>query len=197
MPVMYDVVPPQTVLKASTWLRIPQRAFDPISLCWEPDVLPSEVIQRNLETGFFHLQESLPITHFVDCIAIFIDGFCIKEGGEEAAAGVGVYFGPNDKRNYSEPLPDYLTPTTHGAEIHSAVVAVRLLHGILKQYPYEVVLVTHSGYLFKAMTEWIYEWRKNDYVAENGSPIKNAMMLRTLDREWSELEEKFRTSVRI
>ena len=37
-------------------------------------------------------------------IIVFTDGACSKNGYSNACAGLGVYFGENDKRNFSEKI---------------------------------------------------------------------------------------------
>jgi len=41
---------------------------------------------------------------FVPDIVVYTDGACIDNGGTNAKAGIGVYFGPKDPRNVSEPV---------------------------------------------------------------------------------------------
>jgi len=41
---------------------------------------------------------------FVPDIIVYTDGACIANGGPNAKAGIGIYFGPEDPRNVSEPI---------------------------------------------------------------------------------------------
>lgn len=57
-------------------------------------------------------------------IQIYTDGCCFRNGQPNAKAGVGVYFGPNDKRNISEPLSGSIQ-TNQRAEITAVIRALQ------------------------------------------------------------------------
>jgi ribonuclease HI len=55
------------------------------------------------ESSHASSSSSVPVTS-KDTIIAYTDGACSRNGQKGSAAGIGVYFGPNDPRNLSEPL---------------------------------------------------------------------------------------------
>ena len=59
-----------------------------------------------------------------DILKVFTDGACNNNGRENAKAGFGVYFGPNDGRNVSEPVPSPLPQTNNVGELLAIEAAI-------------------------------------------------------------------------
>ena len=76
-----------------------------------------------------------------EIITVYTDGCCFRNGKANSQAGVGVYFGSNDKRNISEPLTGSLQ-TNQRAEI---TAAIRSLQSVPTNS--RVVLLTDSIYV--------------------------------------------------
>jgi ribonuclease HI len=54
-----------------------------------------------------------------------VDGACIDNGSISAKGGFGIYWGPNDPRNVSDPTPDDgVIPTNQRAELYAAIYAI-------------------------------------------------------------------------
>lgn len=53
----------------------------------------------------------------------------------------------------------------------------------------QVVIKTDSGYLAKAMTEWVFKWKKNGYRAAKGSPVTNRALFEWLDNSVRSLND--------
>ena len=70
--------------------------------------------------------------------------------------------------------------TNNRMELTAAIEALRALNAHAR-----VDLYTDSTYVKKGITEWISNWKKNDWKRRNGKrllPVKNADLWRELDR---------------
>lgn len=109
---------------------------------------------------------------------VYTDGACSKNGAKGARAGIGVYFGEDDPRNVSEPLPAGERQTNNRAEllaIERAVDIVSLEAGVNTLNIY-----TDSQYSHKALTQWIWGWLQKDWVTSKGTPVENRDILERL-----------------
>ncbi|KAJ2308283.1 hypothetical protein IWW55_000531 [Coemansia sp. RSA 2706] len=81
---------------------------------------------------------------------IYADGSCVNQGTAQASAGIGVYFGPNDARNYSGKIAG--PQNSNRAEIEAIRKALHLL-GIYFQSSghRNVVIRTDSAYVIEAV----------------------------------------------
>ena len=77
---------------------------------------------------------------------VYTDGACTKNGKVGARGGIGVYFGPDDPRNLSEPLR-HERQTNQLAEV---MAAVRALETAPRDIPLHII--TDSEYVQKGIT---------------------------------------------
>lgn len=101
-------------------------------------------------------------------VLIYTDGACCFNGREEAKAAIGVYWGPDHPLNVSERLPG--RQTNNRAEIHAAVRALQQAKEI---GAVNVTIYTDSNFLVKAITKWIFTWKKNSWKLSTGGKVKN------------------------
>ena len=102
-----------------------------------------------------------------------------------ALGGIGVYFGPNDARNVSEPLPGH-PQTNQRAELMSLIRAVEILRREGKS-SIPVCLRSDSRYAVSGLTEWVPKWKRNGWTTARGTEVKNQDLWRTLDAEIANL----------
>jgi ribonuclease HI len=73
------------------------------------------------------------------------------------------------------------TPTKQRAEIVAATEALlklwKLYSLIEREMNSVVIIKTDSDYLIKVITEWILEWKKNDWKNLQGHPVKNQVYI--------------------
>ena len=122
------------------------------------------------ETGAALTYTGIPI--------VYTDGCCLNQKlpESERKAGCGVFWGKDDPRNLIERL--WGPQTNQRAELWAAIRGVQCA----LQSDYEVVEVrTDSQYVIKGMTEWIHNWRKNNWVTRGNHPVKNRDMFVLLD----------------
>ena len=101
-------------------------------------------------------------------VHVWTDGACESNGKARAAAGIGVYWGPNDPRNICEPLLG--RQTNNRAEIHAAIRAIREA----KSQGYTSVTVhTDSLFLINSITKWVTGWIRRGWTLATGAPVVN------------------------
>ncbi|KAI7825069.1 ribonuclease H-like domain-containing protein [Kickxella alabastrina] len=112
-------------------------------------------------------------------IVVYTDGASSRNGTIHAKAGIGVYFGPNDKRNLSEPLPG-ACQTSERAELYAIMRAIAkageagVAGGGGKAVNSRAInICTDSLYSIKCMTLWYYKWQRNGWRTTGGQPVQN------------------------
>ncbi|KAG2185322.1 hypothetical protein INT44_002112, partial [Umbelopsis vinacea] len=109
-----------------------------------------------------------------DTMTAFTDGAASGNGTKRAHAGIGVYWGPNDKRNLSEPLEG--KPTNQRAEIQAVIRAIETCGNDSKR----LRICTDSMYVVKATTSWRKSWEKNNWKTANNKDVQNEDLFRRL-----------------
>lgn len=115
-------------------------------------------------------------------LRVYVDGACKIVNGRQKG-GVGVYFGPKDKRNYSGPLEGQLQ-TNNRAEIMACIVALERVKKIDKNLKVEIL--SDSQYVVRSMNQWIKKWEVNGWRSASKKPVLNKdllVRLKTLERE--------------
>lgn len=77
---------------------------------------------------------------------VYADGSCKHNGTTNAVAGIGVYFGENDRRNVSRTLPTGTRHTSQRAELTAAIEAIS---AVPIEEPLEIR--TDSSYVVKGL----------------------------------------------
>eukprot|EP00471_Norrisiella_sphaerica_P009756 CAMPEP_0184500518 /NCGR_PEP_ID=MMETSP0113_2-20130426/45038_1 /TAXON_ID=91329 /ORGANISM="Norrisiella sphaerica, Strain BC52" /LENGTH=399 /DNA_ID=CAMNT_0026888923 /DNA_START=76 /DNA_END=1275 /DNA_ORIENTATION=- len=142
-------------------------------------------LYANDEKWSSDLQEGTPNWGSTKTLFVDADGACPKNGRRGALGGIGVYFGPNDSRNLSEPLPGH-PQTNQRAELMSLIRAVEILRREGKSTT-PVCLRSDSRYAVSGLTEWVPKWKRNGWTTARGTEVKNQDLWRTLDSEIAKL----------
>lgn len=110
-------------------------------------------------------------------LTIHTDGSSLANGRLGARAGVGVYFGPADPRNVSEPLRGP-RQTNQRAEL---TAILRALERAPRSHPVRVV--TDSNYSINCVTVWCEKWRRNAWQTVGRKPVENRdLIMAILDK---------------
>ena len=97
-------------------------------------------------------------------IKVYTDGACRSNPGP---GGWGVYI---INGNQTEELfGGDVSTTNNKMEMQAAISA--LVH--LKDSESSIELYTDSNYLRQGITEWIYKWKKNDWLTSSKKPVAN------------------------
>lgn len=102
---------------------------------------------------------------------VYSDGACKGNGGRNAVAGIGVWWGPNDPRNLSERCPG--SQTNNRAEL----IAIARVLETVPLSTNTLTIRTDSTYSERALTVWCFKWRKNDWRGTNGKPVLNKELI--------------------
>lgn len=116
-------------------------------------------------------------------VRIYTDGSSLGNGQAGANAGVGVWFGPLDRRNVSEPL-NGTKQTNQRAELTAVLRALEV-----GPKDRRLDIVTDSNYAIKCVTEWCIKWRMNGWLNSSNKPVENKdLVQKVVDM----LDERFR-----
>lgn len=100
-------------------------------------------------------------------IRIYTDGSSLGNGQKGALGGVGVYFGPGDRRNVSEPLAG-TRQTNQRAELTAVQRALEMAPRDRR-----IVIVSDSKYAIDCVTDWFRNWQRNGWVNAARKPVEN------------------------
>lgn len=104
-------------------------------------------------------------------VVIYSDGACSGNPGP-GGWGAVLQYGDHEKE-LSGAEPD---TTNNRMELMAAIQALNAL-----KQPCEVDLYTDSKYVQQGITEWIHNWRKNNWKSANKKPVKNSDLWQMLD----------------
>lgn len=106
-------------------------------------------------------------------VEIYTDGAC---SGNPGPGGWGALLIFKDTRK--EIFGYKLETTNNQMELQAAISALQLLKKACK-----ITLYTDSKYVLHGITEWIDNWKKNNWRKSDNKPVKNAEL-------WKELHNK-------
>tara|TARA_Y100001980_G_C14555058_1_gene342823 strand:- start:2329 stop:4356 length:2028 start_codon:yes stop_codon:yes gene_type:complete len=98
-------------------------------------------------------------------IIVFTDGACINNGKPDAKAGLGVYFGENDKRNVSKRITGKQTNNT--AELSGVIEVFTILKDEIKNNN-NIKIYTDSSYVIKCCGNYGEKCEKKEWKNKNG-----------------------------
>ncbi|KAK7058666.1 hypothetical protein VNI00_002302 [Paramarasmius palmivorus] len=127
-----------------------------------PEPIKSRKLKRNKD-GSGSIRED---------IVVYCDGACPNNGKESAKAGIGVWWGPDDKRNLSERCPGPQSNIT--AEL---TAAVRALEPTPFNQKRTLVIKTDSDFVIQCMTRYIKTWKANGWRKADGKPVKHPELI--------------------
>ncbi|KAI2685668.1 hypothetical protein DTO013E5_7977 [Penicillium roqueforti] len=107
-------------------------------------------------------------------LRIYTDGSSLRNGTPLASAGVGVYFGPGDARNVSEPLKGS-RQTNQRAELTAILRAI----DIAPRHR-DVTIITDSRYSIDCVTVWFINWRRNNWMTRDKKPVENKDLVESI-----------------
>ncbi|XP_033353349.1 ribonuclease H1 [Bombus vosnesenskii] len=101
-------------------------------------------------------------------VNVYTDGACTGNGGKNAKAGIGVWFGDSHPLNVSEAVVG--RATNNNAEIKAVTVAARQAR---KAGIKNLKINTDSQFLINCIKYWIHSWKKKGWVTSNNTPVIN------------------------
>ncbi|KAH9957145.1 ribonuclease H-like domain-containing protein [Russula dissimulans] len=125
------------------------------------------------ETGQSQASSSPPPA-MVEAV-VYTDGACSGNGQSGSIAGIGVWWGPNDARNFSERCPG--RQTNNRAELIAIIRALETTP--INSVP--LVIKSDSEYAIKCFTDWLPTWRRSNFITSQGTPVKNVKLIMYMD----------------
>ncbi|KAI1299247.1 Ribonuclease H1 [Halotydeus destructor] len=120
-------------------------------------------------------------------VEVYTDGSCLDNGRDEPAAGIGGYCEEDGQLSFSLPLK-HGRQTNNRAEIYAAIEAIKRA----SNYGYnEVIVISDSKFLIKAMYSWIPKWKNNGWVASDGRPVRNRRDFEELLEAMEDIDVEF------
>nr|OQO24936.1 hypothetical protein B0A51_09073 [Rachicladosporium sp. CCFEE 5018] len=118
-------------------------------------------------------------------IKIYTDGSALANGQAHAIGGIGIYFGPGDKRNEGSALTGS-RQTNQRAELSAIFRALELA-----PQDRRIIIASDSNYAINCVTIWFQKWRSNGYINAQGRAVENKdLIIKIVDV----LEQRFRTN---
>jgi len=108
-------------------------------------------------------------------ITVFTDGACSNNGQPTAKAGLGVYFGKDDKRNVSKPIIGKQSNNT--AELSAVIEVFTILMKEIESGE-EIIIYSDSTYTIRWSSDYGSKCEKNGWQSEK--PIPNLELGKTL-----------------
>jgi ribonuclease HI len=106
-----------------------------------------------------------------DAEVIYTDGACPSNGTVAGRAGIGVFFGINDKRNISARLPG-LHQTNQRAELFAVLKALEAIYTThLPGSKRNIYILTDSKYVVRALTEWAVRWEREGWKSTGNKEV--------------------------
>jgi len=104
-------------------------------------------------------------------VAIFTDGSCL---GNPGPGGYGVVL--KYQQHVKELSGGFLQTTNNRMELMAAIVGLESL-----KEPCHVVLTTDSQYVRLGITQWLKNWKRNNWRTSQKEPVKNKDLWQRLD----------------
>ncbi len=104
-------------------------------------------------------------------IEIFTDGSCL---GNPGTGGIGILL--RYKEHEKQLSKGYFNTTNNRMELRAVIEALNTL-----KEPCQVTLYSDSQYMKKGITQWITNWKKNNWKTSNGKSVKNQDLWFALD----------------
>ncbi len=117
-----------------------------------------------------------------ETVEIFTDGACKGNPGPGGWAALLRYKGVEKAMSGGQ-----RNTTNNRMEIMAALMALETL-----KRPCKVTITTDSQYLMKGITEWLKNWKKQDWMTSQKTPVKNADLWKRLDEVASRHEVQWR-----
>jgi ribonuclease HI len=114
-------------------------------------------------------------------LSVYCDGSTFNNGKKYASGGYGVYFGPDDPRNVSEPFLIGI-PTNQKTEIYAMTRTLQILDGMVQHQKLDCHfdIYTDSEYVINCLEKWIPTWIKKDWIKADGHAVKNIDLLKEM-----------------
>jgi ribonuclease HI len=122
-------------------------------------------------------------------MVVYIAVACRSNGGPEARASYGIYFGPKSRYN-GRGLLHYSSPQT---STRAEIVALKQALGAISticandHWLKHIKIATDSEFLFNVITNWIYQWVDDNGVKSDGTLVMHFELLKDIHEQWDHM----------
>lgn len=117
-------------------------------------------------------------------INIFTDGSTFNNQAKDKSktrAGVGVFFGKDDKRNISFSLNNTkFKKTNQVAEILAIIMGMETIIKTELIGKKKIVIYSDSMYCINTITKWGKNWESNNWKKSNNKPVENLELIKKM-----------------
>ena len=113
-------------------------------------------------------------------LIVFTDGACSANGQEHARASYATVWPQHPELDSAHNLPG-INQTNNRAEMMAIIHAMHQAQQLDPENKKTLIIYTDSMLLVKMLSEWIYQWKRNNWVKADGEPISNIDLVHTLD----------------
>jgi ribonuclease HI len=114
----------------------------------------------------------------ITSINIYTDG-SLKKTPNGDICGYGIYFPNNELKNVAAPFI-HKPITNNRAELHAILQAIIR---VTKNFSFDLInIYTDSEYSQKSLTEWIVNWKKNNWKNAKNKPVENQDIIKKIDK---------------
>ncbi|RNF21901.1 ribonuclease H1 [Trypanosoma conorhini] len=116
----------------------------------------------------------------LEAVEVYVDGACRANGkGRLACGGYGGFYGENDPRNFSLPLPAAEPQTNNRAELHAVIHVLRT--AVEAESCYNLRVFSDSAYTIRGADFYMQKWLRNGFWGSSGSSVANCDLWQTLN----------------
>lgn len=123
-------------------------------------------------------------------LLVYTDGSCTNNGKSYAKGGIGIYFPNKELKNLSKPYK-LGTCTNQKTELYAILTALRYIKQNLDIKKYKIIIKTDSQYSINCVTNWIYLWKKNNWLTKNNTPVINRDMIELINKYYEKYDIEF------
>ena len=124
-------------------------------------------------------------------IKVYTDGSLIKKGNEKYC-GYGIYFPDGELENISENLTIEILKklTNNRAELYAIYRAIIYVE---KNIKFDLIEIhSDSLYSIKSLTQWIKQWKINNWLTSKNKPVENKDLLLMIDEKLEKYGNKIK-----
>ncbi|EKF38583.1 ribonuclease H1, putative [Trypanosoma cruzi marinkellei] len=114
-----------------------------------------------------------------EAVEVYVDGACRANGkGKLSRGGYGGYYGANDTRNFSLPIPANEPQTNNRAELYAVIHVLRT--ALEAESCYNLRVFSDSTYTIRGADFYMHKWLRNGFCGSTGSTVVNCDLWKTL-----------------
>lgn len=121
---------------------------------------------------------------------VYTDGSCLRNGSKYAKAGIGIFFGEDDKRNVSKKIISDIKLTNNIAELLALKTALTMIAQSRQNIHWCVI--TDSKYSINCIEKWVVTWEKNGWRTSKNKEVKNKELIQSVYNLYENCKHKIK-----